>query len=555
MPQLQQPPKIVREGFLLTKSDRAVLGSDRKWVRHFFVLDNALHLSFFRADKLVGQIALVKETSVEVYSQTKHSFCLKTPFVSLYCQTSDDDEREAWIDALKQQVKLPGDIHHHFQQQSAKTLQPVNPASTHTISNTAGSTKVIKSSATDAAPTFTNPSSADTSSTTAPSAISSTATTTAAVTTTTNQDPPKKFEGTHSFVANNTKFEIDSRYEFKRVLGQGAYGVVIAVTDHETQLDVAIKKVQNVLQNNVDSKRILREIQIMRFLQSKKICTLISLMKTQSESWESFNDVYIVMPLMDTDLHHIIYSQQKLTDQHLQYLLFQLLSAVHYLESAKIVHRDLKPANILVNAACQLRICDFGLARALDQQVNTDPTIYVVTRWYRAPELLCGCTKYTSAIDIWSVGCIFAEMLGRAALFPGKNYLDQLEKIMHLRGSFSESDLASYQKNSALDERTVKFLATFPNTPKLPLREVPAFAQVSDPALDMLDKLLSLDWTLRLTALQAIKHAYLGHFSQERLESCHDVFKETNEIDERVQHTREALRGAIIKEIKMCQKS
>lgn len=356
-------------------------------------------------------------------------------------------------------------------------------------------------------------------------------------------------------MANNTKFEIDSRYEFKRVLGQGAYGVVIAVTDHETQLDVAIKKVQNVLQNNVDSKRILREIQIMRFLQSKKICTLISLMKTQSESWETFNDVYIVMPLMDTDLHHIIYSQQKLTDQHLQYLLFQLLSAVHYLESAKIVHRDLKPANILVNAACQLRICDFGLARALDQQVNTDPTIYVVTRWYRAPELLCGCTKYTSAIDIWSVGCIFAEMLGRAALFPGKNYLDQLEKIIHLRGSFSESDLASYQKNSTLDERTVKFLAHFPNTPKLPLREVPAFAQVSEPALDMLDKLLSLDWTLRLTALQAIKHAYLGHFSQEKLESCHDVFRETNEIDERVQHTREALRGAIIKEIKMCQKS
>lgn len=132
---------------------------------------------------------------------------------------------------------------------------------------------------------------------------------------------------------------------------------------------------------------------------------------------------YIVLDLMDTDLERIIASNNVLTDHHMQYFMYQLLRGLKYIHSANVIHRDLKPANLLLNADCDLKICDFGLARGVTD--NVDLTKYVVTRWYRAPELLCSCKDYTEMIDMWSVGCIFAELLGRAPLFPGTNHLFQ----------------------------------------------------------------------------------------------------------------------------------
>lgn len=111
----------------------------------------------------------------------------------------------------------------------------------------------------------------------------------------------------------------------------------------------------------------------------------------------------------------------------LQYFLYQLLRGLKYIHSANVLHRDLKPSNLLLNANCDLKICDFGLARTTSE---TDfMTEYVVTRWYRAPELLLNCSEYTAAIDIWSVGCIFMEIMQRDTLFPGKDYVQQLTMI------------------------------------------------------------------------------------------------------------------------------
>lgn len=111
----------------------------------------------------------------------------------------------------------------------------------------------------------------------------------------------------------------------------------------------------------------------------------------------------------------------------LQYFLYQLLRGLKYIHSANVLHRDLKPSNLLLNANCDLKICDFGLARTTSE---TDiMTEYVVTRWYRAPELLLNCSEYTAAIDIWSVGCILMEILIREPLFPGKDYVQQLALI------------------------------------------------------------------------------------------------------------------------------
>jgi mitogen-activated protein kinase 1/3 len=110
-----------------------------------------------------------------------------------------------------------------------------------------------------------------------------------------------------------------------------------------------------------------------------------------------------------------------------QYFLYQLLRGLKYIHSANVLHRDLKPSNLLVNANCELKIADFGLARTTSD--TNFMTEYVVTRWYRAPELLLNCSEYTEAIDVWSVGCIFMELLNRKPLFPGKDYVQQLVLI------------------------------------------------------------------------------------------------------------------------------
>ena len=154
----------------------------------------------------------------------------------------------------------------------------------------------------------------------------------------------------------------------------------------------------------------------------------------------SFNDVYIVYELMDTDLHQIIRSSRPLSDDHIQYFVYQLLRGLKYIHSANVLHRDLKPSNLLLNANCDLKICDFGLARTGGGE-RGEYTEYVVTRWYRAPELLLTCSEYTAAIDVWSVGCILAELLGRKPLFPGKDYVNQLHLITKLLGTPSEEDL------------------------------------------------------------------------------------------------------------------
>ena len=243
---------------------------------------------------------------------------------------------------------------------------------------------------------------------------------------------PAKQYSTHSFPAGKHTFTIDTRYSMIRVVGSGAYGVVISATDSTTDKNVAIKMVPRAFNDEIDAKRILREIKLLKHFRHDNIVGIVDMMPPTATYLEDFHDVYIVADLMETDLHRIIYSKQKLSIDHAQYFIYQVLRGLKYIHSAEVIHRDLKPSNLLVNSNCDLKICDFGLARGINE-ANTDGktgtmllTEYVVTRWYRAPEIMLACHEYSKPIDIWSVGCIFGELVQRKPYFPGDDYIDQV---------------------------------------------------------------------------------------------------------------------------------
>ena len=174
--------------------------------------------------------------------------------------------------------------------------------------------------------------------------------------------PVKWLKNKHSFTVAGSEFIVDERYEYIKQIGVGAYGVVISCYDKKTNRNVAIKKVGNAFEDLIDAKRIVREIKLLRYFKHDNIVSLIDIQKPPGRT--GFEDIYIITDLMETDLHRVIYSRQELTDDHIQYFIYQILRGVLYMHSANIIHRDLKPANILANKNCDLKICDLGLGRA-----------------------------------------------------------------------------------------------------------------------------------------------------------------------------------------------
>ncbi|GFY81278.1 MAP kinase 6 [Actinidia rufa] len=176
-----------------------------------------------------------------------------------------------------------------------------------------------------------------------------------------------------------------------------------------------------------------------------------------------------------------------------------------YIHSANVLHRDLKPSNLLVNSNCDLKICDFGLAR-----VNSEidfMTEYVVMRWYRPPELLLNSSDYTAAIDVWSVGCIFMALMVRKPLFPGKDHVNQLRLLMELIGTPSEAELG------CLNDKAKTYIRQLPPFPRKPFTE--KFPDVNPIAMALVEKMLTFDPRRRITVEDALTHPYLA--------SLHDI--------------------------------
>ncbi|POM59923.1 CMGC/MAPK protein Kinase [Phytophthora palmivora] len=303
----------------------------------------------------------------------------------------------------------------------------------------------------------------------------------------------------HQFRVGNTNFDVPKRYQMIKAVGQGAYGCVIAASDTETGQALAIKNIPNAFNDLIDAKRILREIRLMRHLNHPNLVNLLDLLRPPT--LQEFNDVYIVTDLMETDLHRVIHSNQSISDDHVQYFLYQMLVAINYVHSAEVLHRDLKPSNILVNSDCDLKLCDFGLARGI-QGMDSGLTEYVVTRWYRAPELLLS-SKYDKQMDVWAIGCILAEMLGRRPLFPGHDYLHQLKIIMDVVGSPSEDSL-----DFITNPKAKRFILRQPKKPKVPLSSV--YPRATPQCLDLLEKMLVFDPRKRITIQEALTHPYLS---------------------------------------------
>ncbi|KAL8166596.1 hypothetical protein V2J09_008095 [Rumex salicifolius] len=244
-------------------------------------------------------------------------------------------------------------------------------------------------------------------------------------------DKKKKKKKQMFTVFGGVQFELDKKYAPRDVLGTGKYGVVCSCINLETNDTVAIKKIADPFRNPTTALRTLREAQILRRIGRHD--NIISLKDVMLSS--SLKDVYLVHELMDYDLGRIIKSAPaRLSGGHVKYVLFQILRGLKFLHSANVVHRDLKPQNILVNNNWKLKICDFGMARTTLQDSLVKMTANVGTRSYMAPELVTGAatTWYGNGVDIWSAGCILAEMLGGDPMFPSAEPLavDLLKKML-----------------------------------------------------------------------------------------------------------------------------
>lgn len=285
----------------------------------------------------------------------------------------------------------------------------------------------------------------------------------------------------------------------------------------------------------------LREIGMLRHLKHDNLLSVTSILPPLL-CGEKFKDVYQVTPLMDVDLNIVLRSRQVLEENHLQYFLYQMLRGLKYLHSAKIAHRDLKPANIVTNISCELKIIDFGLSRSVEVPDN-DLTDYVVTRWYRPPELLFGNTNYTTEVDIWSIGCILAEMYNRKPLFPGKSTLEQIQIITLAMGKIPLEVIEKPESQT--------LWKNIPDGHSISLAQlVPKMT--NSHGLDILGKMLTLDPRRRPTANELLHHPYLAHLHDEKDEPlCSEPF---NWPYEGITLDAVHLRAAFLKEIQVFNK-
>ena len=300
----------------------------------------------------------------------------------------------------------------------------------------------------------------------------------------------------------NETFFLPEKYRVGDLIGGGSYGSVINAIDKDTNQIIAIKKLKST-SDVIDLKRVLREIIIMKYCEHENIVPLYDVIVhlNKDPSLRKIADIYLVMEKMDSDLQKIIISKQELSDEHYQFILYQILRAIYFLHSANIIHRDFKPSNVLINEDCTVKLCDFGMSRGV-QEKDLQLTEYVVTRYYRAPEVMLSSHHYSKKIDVWSIGCTFAELLSKKFLFPGENYIAQIKLIIDVLGSQKEEDLNFITNSSAKS-----FVMQFKNIKPKDFKEILKYD--NNEALDLIKHMLVFNPEKRYSIEDSLNHPYL----------------------------------------------
>ena len=295
-----------------------------------------------------------------------------------------------------------------------------------------------------------------------------------------------------------SKKKLRNTYEFiDKPVGEGAYGVVYKAMDLKRNVPVAVKKIRMDDENEGIPATALREIAILKELIHPNV---VKLLDVEHQS----NKYYLVFEWVDQDLKKYI-EECRTTDgvpiAMIRSIMYQILDGLDFCHSHSVFHRDLKPHNILIDKKGVVRIADFGLSRAFAIPLR-NYTHEVVTLWYRAPEILLGARRYSLPIDIWSVGCVFAELCDGRALWPGDSEIDQIFRIFRTLGTPNERTWVGV-------EAMPEYKPVFPKWPPLPLkRVVDRQDKLTRKGQDLLKKMFVYDPAERITGRAAMHHEY-----------------------------------------------
>lgn len=285
---------------------------------------------------------------------------------------------------------------------------------------------------------------------------------------------------------------IDKYQKLERI-GEGTYGVVYKARDVVTNQIVALKKIRLEGEDEGVPPTAIREISVLKEIQHENIVKLI-------DTVHSDDKLYLIFEYLEKDLRKFIESSKTLQEPLIKKFLFQILSGISHCHRHRVLHRDMKPQNLLIDINQNIKLCDFGLARAFCLPMKTY-THEVVTLWYRAPEILLGSKKYSTPVDIWSIGCIFAELVLGKPIFTGDSEIDQIFKIFAVLGTPDES---TYPGIGALPD----FKFTFPKWKAQDFQSI--FKGISELGIDLLSRMLIIDPTQRISAKNALLHPYFS---------------------------------------------
>lgn len=292
------------------------------------------------------------------------------------------------------------------------------------------------------------------------------------------------------------------KYSKIEKVGEGTYGVVYKARTNKTGEIVALKKIRLEQEDEGVPSTAIREISLLKEMKDENVIKLLDIVHSEAK-------LYLVFEFLDMDLKKYMDKVEKVGDGEglgpdiVKKFTYQLVKGVNYMHSRRVLHRDLKPQNLLVDKDGNLKIADFGLARAFGIPLRTY-THEIVTLWYRAPEVLLGSRHYSTGVDVWSIGCIFGEMIQRQPLFPGDSEIDEIFRIFRLLGTPDEeawpgvTQLPDY-KNS------------FPQWKAKDVRA--AVAGLNDTSADLLSHMLAYDPAKRISAKQTLQHEYFRGYA------------------------------------------